>query len=55
MQDISNQLECARIVIRNLVATEQATPEEAAAYTVRSLNLPQYTKVSLLEYAKNLV
>ena len=54
MQDITERLNLARILIRNTLASHQGTHETAVRYAVRQLDLPPDVSVSLIQYAKQL-
>ena len=51
MQDITERLNLARMLIRNAIGSHQGTPETAARYAVRQLDLPSDVKQSLIQYA----
>ena len=52
MKDITERLNLARIIIRNTLGSHQGTPETAAGYAMRQLDLPADVKYSLIEYAR---
>ena len=54
MRDITERLNLARILIRNTIGSHQGTPETAARYAIRQLDLPSDVKQSLIQYAKEL-
>ena len=54
MQDITERLNLAKILIRNTLASHQGTPETAVTYAVRQLDLPPDVSVSLIQYANQL-
>jgi hypothetical protein len=54
MQDITERLNLAKILIRNTLASHQGTPEAAVTYAVRQLDLPPDVSVSLIQYANQL-
>jgi len=54
MQDITKRLNLARMLIRNAVGSHQGTPEAAARYAIRQLDLPADVKHSLIQYATEL-
>ena len=54
MQDITERLNLARMLIRNAIGSHQGTPETAARYAVRQLDLPSDVKQSLIQYATEL-
>ena len=51
MQDITERLTLARMLIRNAIGSHQGTPETAARYAIRQLDLPSDVKNSLIQYA----
>ena len=51
MQDITERLTLARMLIRNAIGSHQETPETAARYAIRQLDLPSDVTQSLIEYA----
>ena len=51
-QDITEQLQTAKAIIQNLVATHQSTSHMAARHALRVTNLPQDILPALLEHAK---
>ena len=51
-QDITEQLQTAKAIIQNLVASHQATSHMAARHALRVTNLPTDTLPALLEHAK---
>lgn len=53
MQDITERLTItlARMRIRNAIGSHQGTPETAARYAIRQLDLPADVKQSLIQYA----
>lgn len=52
MQDITEALEQAKGIIKNLVGSHQSTPEQAVIYALRQLNLPSDVTSSLIQYAQ---
>ena len=54
MQDITESLNLAKILIRNMLASHQGTPETAVRYATRQLDLPADVSCSLIQYAKQL-
>ena len=54
MQDITERLKLARMLIRNAIGSHQGTPETAARYAIRQLDLPADVKNSLIQYATEL-
>ena len=54
MQDITERLNLARMLIRNAIGSRQGTPETAARYAIRQLDLPADVKQSLIQYATQL-
>ena len=54
MQDITERLNLARMLIRNAIGSHQGTPETAARYAIRQLDLPADVKHSLIKYATEL-
>jgi len=54
MQDITERLNLARMLIRNAVGSHQGTPETAARYAIRQLDLPADVTQSLIQYATEL-
>ena len=54
MQDITERLNLARMLIRNAIGSHQGTPETAARYAIRQLDLPADVKNSLIRYATEL-
>ena len=52
MQDITEQLQPAKAIIQNLVASHQSTSHMAARHALRVTNLPTDTLPALLEHAK---
>jgi len=54
MQDITQRLDNARMIIRNVLGSHQGTPETAARYAVRQLDLPSDVVTSLIQYANQL-
>jgi hypothetical protein len=54
MKDITEQLKMARVLIRNTIGSHQGTPESAARYAIRQLDLPADVKHSLIQYATEL-
>jgi hypothetical protein len=54
MQDITERLNLARMLIRNAIGSHQGTPETAARYAIRQLDLPADVKHSLIQYATEL-
>jgi len=54
MQDITNQLTEAKILIHNTIGSHQSTPEMAVSYAVRQLGLPPSVVNDLNEYARQL-
>lgn len=51
MQDITEQLALAKVLIRNMLASHQGTPEAAVEYATRQLDLPPDVAHSLTQYA----
>lgn len=51
-QDITEQLQTAKAIIQNLVATHQSTSHMAARHALRVTNLPTDMLPALLEHAK---
>ena len=51
MQDITERLNLARMLIRNAIGSHQGTPEAAAKYAIRQLDLPSDVTQSLIQYA----
>ena len=51
MQDITEQLALAKVLIRNMLASHQGTPEASVRFAMRQLDLPPDVKHSLTEYA----
>jgi hypothetical protein len=51
MRDITERLNLARMLIRNAIGSHQGTPETAARYAIRQLDLPSDVKQSLIQYA----
>jgi hypothetical protein len=54
MQDITERLNLARMLIRNAIGSHQGTPESAARYAIRQLDLPSDVTQSLIQYATEL-
>ena len=54
MQDITERINLARILIQNTLASHQGTPETAVRYAVRQLDLPADVSVSLIQYANQI-
>ena len=54
MQDITERLNLAKILIQNTLASHQGTPETAVRYATRQLDLPPDVSCSLIQYAKQL-
>ena len=54
MQDITERLNLARMLIRNAIGSHQGTPETAAMYAIRQLDLPSDVTQSLIQYATEL-
>ena len=54
MQDITERLNLARMLIRNALGSHQGTPETAARYAIRQLDLPADVTQSLIQYATEL-
>ena len=54
MQDITEQLALAKVLIRNMIASHQGTPESAVRYATRQLDLPPDVKHDLIQYAYKL-
>ena len=54
MQDITEELNLAKILIHNMLASHQGTPEAAVSYATRQLDLPPDVRHSLTEYARQL-
>jgi cyanate lyase len=54
MQDITEQLSLAKVLIRNMIASHQGTPESAVRYATRQLDLPPDVKHDLIQYAYKL-
>jgi hypothetical protein len=54
MQDITERLNLARMLIRNAIGSHQGTPETAARYAIRQIGLPADVKKSLIQYAEKL-
>lgn len=54
MQDITERLNLARMLIRNALGSHQGTPETAVGYAIRQLDLPSDVKQSLIQYATEL-
>jgi len=54
MQDITEQLNLAKILIHNMLASHQGTPESAVRYATRQLDLPPDVKHDLIQYAYKL-
>jgi hypothetical protein len=54
MQDITEQLNLARILIHNMLASHQGTPESAVRYATRQLDLPPDVKHDLIQYARKI-
>ena len=52
MRDITERLNLAKMLIRNTLGSHQGTPETAARYAIRQLDLPADVKYSLIEYAR---
>ena len=52
MRDITERLNLAKMLIRNTLGSHQGTPETAARYAMRQLDLPADVKHSLIEYAR---
>jgi hypothetical protein len=52
MQDITEQLQTAKGIIQNLVASHQATGHMAARHALRVTDLPKDILPSLLEHAR---
>ena len=52
MRDITERLNLAKMLIRNTLGSHQGTPETAARYAIRQLDLPADVKCSLIEYAR---
>ena len=51
MHDITEQLALAKVLIRNMLASHQGTPEAAVEYATRQLDLPTDVSHSLIQYA----
>ena len=51
MKDITERLNLARMLIRNAIGSHQGTPETAARYAIRQLDLPSDVTKSLIQYA----
>ena len=51
MKDITERLNLARMLIRNAIGSHQGTPETAARYAIRQLDLPTDVTQSLIQYA----
>jgi len=51
---ITERLKAARVLIANLIGTQQATPEMASRYACRQMNLPKDLQTSLAQYASEL-
>ena len=51
MKDITERLKLARMLIRNAIGSHQGTPEAAARYAIRQLDLPSDVEQSLIQYA----
>lgn len=51
MKDITERLNLARMLIRNAIGSHQGTPETAASYAIRQLDLPADVEQSLIQYA----
>ena len=54
MQDITEQLNLAKILIHNMLASHQGTPEAAVEYATRQLDLPPDVKHDLIHYARKI-
>jgi len=54
MEDITERLNLARILIHNTLASHQGTPEAAVRYAVSQLDLPPDVSYSLIQYAHKL-
>ena len=51
-QDITEQLQTAKAIIQNLVASHQSTSHMAARHALRVTNLPTDTLPALIEHAR---
>lgn len=51
MQDITEKLEHAKILINQMIGSHQGTPESATEYAIHQLGLPQDVASSLIQYA----
>jgi hypothetical protein len=54
MQDITERLNLARILINNMLASHQGTPEAAVRYATSQLDLPPDVTYSLIQYARKI-
>jgi len=54
MQDITEQLSLAKVLIRNMLASHQGTPEAAVEYATSQLDLPPDVAHSLIQYARKI-
>jgi hypothetical protein len=54
MEDITERLNLARILINNMLASHQGTPEAAVRYATSQLDLPPDVTYSLIQYARKL-
>ena len=54
MEDITNKLENAKILINQMIGSHQGTPEAATQYAIDQLGLPQDVASSLIQYANQL-
>lgn len=52
MKDITEQLQTAKSIIQNLVASHQSTGHMAARHALRVTDLPQDILPALLEHAR---
>ncbi len=51
MEDITNKLEHAKILINQMIGSHQGTPESATRYAIDQLGLPPDVASSLIQYA----
>ena len=51
MQDITEQLALAKMLIRNMIAAHQGTPESSARYAMEQVSLPKDVERDLVEWA----
>ncbi len=54
MEDITDKLENAKILINQMIGSHQGTPEAATQYAIYQLGLPQDVASSLIQYANQL-